>query len=1083
MASILPPPAPQATPAANGNPRNSNRSRRGGSSSRGGRGGSSGRGGANSASGEGSSRNQASLTTGDQAPQTSREIPNQSSRRAGFGGQLSESVGGGGGGAGDNDQKPNQRSRQRAPKGPSTSVASNEPPARNGRGNGGQRRDRGPPREKVPQPAEDEDLATRLTWAVSYPPWPDCAICFNSIHAEQPIWSCVPSQHPSDHLVDGIKDDEIKLAGSSSCWGIFHLKCISDWASRSVKDFAANPAKEGSPVWRCPGCQTQRRQVPNRYECYCRAIKDPKPPRLFTPHSCAQSCSRKKMGCDHPCPLSCHPGPCPPCSVSMMLPCGSHQTSLMVRCSHRAAKDEIPSCGEVCKRQLGCGNAEHVCLEPCHAGPCAPCPILEEQTCFCSRSTRSAPCGSSSSTTIPCSSPDKTWLGSYSCLLTCFQEYDCGIHQCSLPCHPHPSSQVDSRTGTEDPNLCPFSPKIIWSCPCGAKNLKEFPNDTGLRTKCTDPVKTCKSICGKSLDGCEHTCKMICHNGPCMPCEEQVVIPCRCAESKITLECHTFQETSLSASAEILCERVCRVLRSCKKHECGRACCPLAWKAKSKGKRRELDLYAGDEEESAWHECQLVCGKMLSCGNHSCPAPDHTGRCPPCLEASYDELICNCGRTVIPPPISCGKTLHCTYPCARPAPPCGHPKASHACHETSTCPPCIFLTTKTCACGKAEVKNVRCSQEKVSCGMVCGEILGCGWHRCEKPCHSPGECEKCTKPCGKPLKICGHPCQKPCHSPAACDQSEPCPSTVIQSCACGRMEQQATCGACLSNSSSREDIVLKCIDACEKAKRNERLAAALGISKTRAAQNNAVEWPAQVVSLAITHGSAFLGLVEKALEEFVTGSRMNQILPYMPPARRDLVIQVAELYRVETTLVDQDPVRSVQLRRKIDSRIPSPLLSAYIAQESARRTEVRKPLLNTTLRPSTANSTVASASSSSSVSAPKPKPWGATPIAAGPSSTVLASSSALSSRPGSGVSTPATISRSSSPYVPPALRKPTGNETVPAASTTASADVVRQSLGGLTLSQAPSTLTTLVPQVYRPPPVTDDDEWEKSDEE
>lgn len=199
----------------------------------------------------------------------------------------------------------------------------------------------------------------------------------------------------------------------------------------------------------------------------------------------------------------------------------------------------------------------------------------------------------------------------------------------------------------------------------------------------------------------------------------------------------------------------------------------------------------------------------------------------------------------------------------------------------------------------------------------------------------------------------------------------------------------------------------------------------------------------------------------------------------MPAARREFVIQVAELYRVETTLVDQDPVRrqvflsfcpsqttdltralseqkknSVQLRRRIDSRIPTPLLSAHIASESAR---ARKPALNTTLvRPSTTSSV-----SLPSLSAPKPKPWGAIPVAA-------PTSSALSSRPGSGASSPA-ISRASSPYVPPGLRK-TAVEPTPASQPQ---DLV---------VPASSTQSLAVP-VYHPPPVTDDDEWEKSDEE
>lgn len=40
-----------------------------------------------------------------------------------------------------------------------------------------------------------------------------------------------------------------------------------------------------------------------------------------------------------------------------------------------------------------------------------------------------------------------------------------------------------------------------------------------------------------------------------------------------------------------------------------------------------------------------------------------------------------------------------------------------------SCPPCPFLTEKICACGKKQVGNVRCSQERVSCGTVCGKCV------------------------------------------------------------------------------------------------------------------------------------------------------------------------------------------------------------------------------------------------------------------------------------------------------------------------------------------------------------------------
>lgn len=68
------------------------------------------------------------------------------------------------------------------------------------------------------------------------------------------------------------------------------------------------------------------------------------------------------------------------------------------------------------------------------------------------------------------------------------------------------------------------------------------------------------------------------------------------------------------------------------------------------------------------------------------------------------------------------------------------------------CPPCPFLTSKPCACGKNVVNNVRCSQEKVSCGTACGKLLDCGFHHCARVCHG-GDCGTCALTCGKPRKL------------------------------------------------------------------------------------------------------------------------------------------------------------------------------------------------------------------------------------------------------------------------------------------------------------------------------------------
>ena len=76
------------------------------------------------------------------------------------------------------------------------------------------------------------------------------------------------------------------------------------------------------------------------------------------------------------------------------------------------------------------------------------------------------------------------------------------------------------------------------------------------------------------------------------------------------------------------------------------------------------------------------------------------------------------------PPIPCGTKIFCNYPCDRPPPPCGHRKHPHLCHEDLvSCPPCSFLTSKPCACGKKVVENVTCSREKVFCGTPCGKLV------------------------------------------------------------------------------------------------------------------------------------------------------------------------------------------------------------------------------------------------------------------------------------------------------------------------------------------------------------------------
>jgi len=108
-----------------------------------------------------------------------------------------------------------------------------------------------PPRKRNKAPAGD-DLTSILTFSLSTPPFPECMICFNRIRPEQPTWSCSPTEEKE----------------AQSCWNTFHFKCIHSWAEKCVKDVeeawrARGEEKKGE--WRCPGCQSKREIVPNKY--------------------------------------------------------------------------------------------------------------------------------------------------------------------------------------------------------------------------------------------------------------------------------------------------------------------------------------------------------------------------------------------------------------------------------------------------------------------------------------------------------------------------------------------------------------------------------------------------------------------------------------------------------------------------------------------------------------------------------------------------------------------------------------------------------------------------------------------------
>ena len=294
-----------------------------------------------------------------------------------------------------------------------------------------------------------------------------CLICISSIKKTDSIYSC------------------------SSCYTSFHLQCIQRWAKDSIfilkqqlEDDPDRVEKEKSLCWTCPKCRTSKtpREIPQQYRCYCGKERDPRFDPWVTPHSCGELCGRALAGCGHKCLLLCHPGPCPPCPVTVSTSCHCGSSRPTVRRCYSSAW----SCGGKCRRTLTCG--EHQCGDVCHPGDCGPCTKTSVQSCSCGK-TRGA---------RACASPQ------YKCGTPCGKLLSCGHHSCDVICH------------AGDCPPCPLS--LDRFCPCGK---------TSIRLSCTEATPTCGDTCGKLLSCGAHHCVERCHRGNCPSCLQMRVKRCR----------------------------------------------------------------------------------------------------------------------------------------------------------------------------------------------------------------------------------------------------------------------------------------------------------------------------------------------------------------------------------------------------------------------------------------------------------------------------------------------------------------------------------------------------------------------------
>ncbi|XP_058459485.1 NF-X1-type zinc finger protein NFXL1 [Malaya genurostris] len=486
------------------------------------------------------------------------------------------------------------------------------------------------------------------------------------------------------------------------------------------------------------------------------------------------------------------------------------------------------SCGETCQKRLvpDCG---HSCVLLCHPGPCPPCPQTISISCKC---------GQSAPKTIRCS--QRSWT----CLKTCKQKRNCGIHECGKVCH-SADECPPCQSRSKQKCLCGSKTKEVncsesdWQCGkvCGNKfacglhsceknchsgSCGECPQGlprtcpcgkTSTVASCSEEIGTCGDTCQKFLECQVHRCSERCHPGQCGQCLELIKKSCRCGYMSKEVACHK----------QLSCETKCKNIRSCNKHPCNRKCCD------------------GD-----CPPCDKLCGKTLPCGKHKCSSLCHHGPCFPCnLKA---QVKCRCGGTTVDVPCGREKKIgspKCRLPC-RIHSKCHHTNP-HSCHQ-GECPPCqqvcalvndstkcehlcgakchdaVRVVTKdknhkpvgpwdvpmeiveikklphpqcevkvpvTCI-GGHETSLWPCYNSKpATCGRACGRALRCGVHTCPLPCHTvkkinsteqDPKCQSCHVGCVIPRPTgCVHPCKRPCHPPPC----NPCQVPTKTACHCG----------------------------------------------------------------------------------------------------------------------------------------------------------------------------------------------------------------------------------------------------------------------------------------------------------
>lgn len=331
--------------------------------------------------------------------------------------------------------------------------------------------------------------------------------------------------------------------------------------------------------------------------------------------------------------------------------------------------------------------------------------------------------------------------------------------------------------------------KLFWDCPACRHEYQddEIPRyyfcycGKEIDPACQDWLipHSCGMMCQKPLETfCGHKCTILCHPGKCPACPQTIQTSCKCGRSAIkTIRC---------SQKSWNCSQKCLKKLSCGVHKCDGIChgpdeCPPCKEKSTKkcfcgNKSKEIKC-----ELNSW-SCGKVCGKLLSCGIHSCDRKCHGDECGDCPFGI--ERSCFCGKQKFTVS-KCDESLldSCGDTCLKKL-PCGHLCLSR-CHK-GDCSACKEQVEKKCRCGSSS-KIFPCSKELL-CETKCNSQKSCKKHSCKSRCCV--ECAPCSMVCGKMLACGRHKCEALCHS-GSC---YPCNEKQRVTCRCGATSIFVRCG-------------------------------------------------------------------------------------------------------------------------------------------------------------------------------------------------------------------------------------------------------------------------------------------------